>query len=144
MANLSIGVYVHAEPERLKATLASLCVHTRQEHDLLLLADGPDEETAAALLTMSEIAQSNTSEPKGTAACFNRLLSHNAASILILLESGTEVAPGWLDALLVATQMPGLHFAPGQNRPEQHERDDDGAQDSDGRDRHVVLLLSSR
>jgi glycosyltransferase involved in cell wall biosynthesis len=104
MTNISIGVHVHAEPERLKATLASLCVHTRQEHDLLLLADGPDQETAAALLAMSEIAQSNTSEPKGTAACFNRLLRHNAANISVLLESGTEVAPGWLDALLVATQ----------------------------------------
>jgi glycosyltransferase involved in cell wall biosynthesis len=104
MAKISIGVYIHAEPERLKATLASLSVYTRQEHDLLLLADGPDHETSAALLGMSEIAQSNTSEPKGTAACFNRLLRHKAADISILLESGTEVAPGWLEALLVATQ----------------------------------------
>src|SRR5437868_12321284 len=103
MTNISIGVYVHAEPERLKATLASLCVHTPQEHHLVLLADGPDEETAAALLTMSGITQSNTSEPRGTAACFNRLLRQNAG-ISVLLESGTEVAPGWLDALLVATQ----------------------------------------
>jgi glycosyltransferase involved in cell wall biosynthesis len=104
MANISIGVYVHAEPERLRATLASLCAHTRQEHDLLVLADGPDEETTAALLTMSEISQSNTGEPKGAAACFNRLLRHSAANISILLESGTQLAPGWLEALLVATQ----------------------------------------
>ncbi|HME35242.1 MAG TPA: glycosyltransferase [Candidatus Sulfotelmatobacter sp.] len=104
MANISIGVYVHAEPERLKATLASLRAHTEAEHDLLLLGDGPDEETGAALLTMSGISQSNTGEPKGTAACFNRLLRRRSAPIFVLLESGTEVAPGWLEALLVATQ----------------------------------------
>jgi glycosyltransferase involved in cell wall biosynthesis len=103
MATISIGVYVHAEPDRLKATLASLSVHTRQPYDLLLLADGPDEQTAATLAAMLDIPQSNTSEAKGTAACFNRLVRHNTADICILLESGTQVAPGWLDALLTAT-----------------------------------------
>ncbi len=104
MANISIGVYVHAEPERLKATLASLCAYTRQEHDLVLLADGPDEPTAAALLSLGEISQSNTNERKGTAACFNRLLRHRSAPIYILLESGIQVSPGWMESLLAATQ----------------------------------------
>lgn len=104
MANISIGVFVHAEPERLKATLASLCAHTRHEHDLLLLGDGPDQETAAALLAMGAIAQSNTSEARGTAACFNRLLRRGEADVSILLESGIQVAPGWLEALLACTR----------------------------------------
>jgi len=104
MPNIAIGVPVHAEPGRLKTTLAGIAAHTNHDFQLLLLADDPDDETRAALAGMSHIAQSNVDVAKGAAAGFNRLLHHTSADIYIFLESGAQVAPGWLDCLLVASQ----------------------------------------
>ena len=109
MSGIAIGVYVHAEPERLRATLAALQAHTPPGYDLLLLADGPDAETQAALGQMSSLAQSATEAPAGTAACFNRLCARTEADILVLLESGVLVGPGWADALTAALTADAAH-----------------------------------
>ena len=49
MTKVCVGVNVHAEPERLHATLASLRANTRAGVELLLLPDGPDAEPRYAL-----------------------------------------------------------------------------------------------
>src|SRR5208282_679482 len=77
--------------------------------ELLLLPDGPDPPTRAALAGLVYIAQSATDMPRGAAACFNRLASAAAAETLVLLESGTIVAPGWLDRLLGALDADPRH-----------------------------------
>jgi glycosyltransferase involved in cell wall biosynthesis len=72
---------------------------------LVLLPDGPDEQTAAALTSDAELAtieQWGTPEPQGTAACFNRLASRSPAGVIVLLESGALVGPRWLEPLLAA------------------------------------------
>ncbi|HEY3628992.1 MAG TPA: glycosyltransferase [Terracidiphilus sp.] len=104
MPRFLVGIPVHSEPQGLKASLASLAANTLQDFDLLLLGDGPDEETRATLTAMAGIPQSNVDQPRGLAAAFNRLLRHTSAEIYIFLESGAQVAPGWLDCLLQATQ----------------------------------------
>lgn len=104
MPSILIGVHVHAEPDRLKATLESLSTNTRHAFDLLLLPDGPDDETKVALSGLNNVAQSRTDTPKGAAACFNRLLHHSSADLYVLLESGAQVGPGWLDGLMVAVR----------------------------------------
>ena len=43
-----VGVHVHAQPQRLHATLAALRERSPAAQ-LVLLPDGPDEETARAL-----------------------------------------------------------------------------------------------
>jgi hypothetical protein len=43
MTPITLGVHVHAEPERLRATLASIERNTTPDHDFVLLPDGPDE-----------------------------------------------------------------------------------------------------
>jgi hypothetical protein len=43
MTFITLGVHVHAEPERLRATLAGIERNTALDHDLVLLPDGPDE-----------------------------------------------------------------------------------------------------
>ena len=68
----------------------------------MLLGDGPDTATRAALRTLPELSQSSTTESLGVAACFNRLTSLSTAEVLVLLESGVQVGPGWLDHLLAA------------------------------------------
>ena len=97
-----VGVHVHAEPTRLRATLASLEPSLGRGTDLLLLPDGPDRSTAAELARLRQFAQSPSRTPAGPPACFNRLAASSRAEVLVLLESGAQVGPGWLDWLLAA------------------------------------------
>jgi hypothetical protein len=60
MKHVCIGIPVHAEPERLHATLASLQANTSQPVELLLLPDGPDEMTSTALTALRHLPQSGT------------------------------------------------------------------------------------
>jgi glycosyltransferase involved in cell wall biosynthesis len=98
--SIAIGIYIHSEPERLRATLAALREHTPQPHALLLLPDGPDPAARAALARLGDLPQLATAEPRGTATCFNRLAAASDADTLVLLESGALVGPGWLGHLL--------------------------------------------
>lgn len=102
MTNVLVGVHVHEQPEQLLATVASLHAETEPAFELLLLPDGADEETRATLATLADVTQSPTDEPRGAAACFNRLVSSRTAATYVLLESGSLVAPGWLARLLAA------------------------------------------
>ncbi len=102
MKRICIGVSVHAEPERLRATLKYLREYTSMAFDLLLLPDGPDEATKALLNTLRDVPQSATTEPLGTPSCFNRLATSTDTDIVILLESGVLVGPQWLEYLLAA------------------------------------------
>jgi glycosyltransferase involved in cell wall biosynthesis len=96
-----IGIHVEAEPERLKATLAHLRAATAEPVEILLLADGPDVATRRALEAYRDLRCSATDRPLGAAACFNRLLGSDAG-LLIFLEAGALVGPGWLPALRAA------------------------------------------
>ena len=102
MRRIVIGIHVYEEPEGLQATLASVQAKSAHSVDLVLLPDGPDDVTVAALSGLRHIPQSGTSEPLGPPACFNRLASISNAEVLVLLESGAQVGPGWLDALVAA------------------------------------------
>src|SRR5215510_3883271 len=100
MTHVCIGIHIHTEPERLHATLAGLQANTSQPVELLLLPDGPDEMTSTALAALGDLPQSGTAAPLGAPACFNRLAVSTDASVLVLLESGALVGPGWLGYLL--------------------------------------------
>jgi O-antigen biosynthesis protein len=104
MNKICIGIPIHAEAERLQATLASMRANTGGEFQLLLLPDGPDDVTASALAVHRELPQLTTGQPSGGAACFNRLAQFNDADVVLLLESGALVGPDWLDHLLSALQ----------------------------------------
>jgi hypothetical protein len=41
---ISIEIHVHAQPEQLRATLASIQNHTVIDHDLVMLPSGPYDE----------------------------------------------------------------------------------------------------
>jgi glycosyltransferase involved in cell wall biosynthesis len=97
-----IGVHVHSEPEHLDESLAHLEANSPPGVEILLLADGPDAVTRATLARLTQHRQSVTSEPRGAAACFNRLLRESVAEVLIFLESGSLVGPGWLELILAA------------------------------------------
>ncbi|HEV7892154.1 MAG TPA: glycosyltransferase [Pyrinomonadaceae bacterium] len=109
MTKVCVGVNVYAEPASLRATLASLRANTPAGVELLLLPDGPDAETDAALSSLINIPQSGTFEPSGSAACFNRLAAASDADVLVMLESGSLVSPRWLELLLAALEANGQH-----------------------------------
>jgi glycosyltransferase involved in cell wall biosynthesis len=113
MRRITIGIPVYAEPERLRATLASLRAHTPHAHTLLLLPDGPDVPTQKVLATLRDIPQLATTTPCGAAACFNRLVRAGDADVFILLESGAIVGLGWLEHLLIALDADPRHGVAG-------------------------------
>ena len=79
--------------------------NTNRPFELLLLPDGPDQPTAEALRSdpeLSRIAQSATAEPLGTPACFNRLIGHSDADVVVMVESGSVVGPRCIDFLVDA------------------------------------------
>lgn len=109
MTSVAVGVHVHAEPARLRSTLAALRAHTPASVGIVLLADGPDAETAAALRSFKDLPQSSTRAPRGAAACFNRLAAETEAGVVVLLESGALVSPRWLEHLLAALDADPRH-----------------------------------
>ncbi len=84
------------------ATLRGLRAETPSQVEILLLPDGPDAATIAALDELKDFPQSATTEARGAPACFNRLVTSSDANVLVLLESGARVGPGWLSHLLAA------------------------------------------
>lgn len=109
MTRVCVGVHAHEDPRRLALTLEALAAATGP-HELLLLGDGPDAATEAALLAAGA-SVSSTRDPRGGAACFNRLVRESDADVVVLLEAGSLVGPRWLDHLLAALARPGVGLA---------------------------------
>jgi len=97
-----IGVVATVDPAALLATLSSIERNTAPNHGVVLLPDGPAPDMLGVLAGLDHLPQLGTSIPLGGAACLNRLATHSTADILVLLESGALVAPGWLDRMLHA------------------------------------------
>jgi len=103
MTRIAIGVHVHAEPKRLRATLDALAGNTALPYELIVIPDGADAETADALAQLGENVRLLPDDgARGGAACLNRLCLATDAGVLVLLESGCRVGPRWLEHLLAA------------------------------------------
>src|SRR5438128_2809359 len=117
---IRIGIHAHAEPDHLLATLASVRAHTPPDIELVLLPDGPDRATAAAIDThphLQALPRLGTDQPQGPPACFNRLAAFGDAGTVVLLEGGSIVGPEWLTLLQGALDQPGVGLAgPSTNR----------------------------
>jgi GT2 family glycosyltransferase len=115
-----IGIHVHAEPQALAQSVRFVALHTDPHVQIVLLPDGPDNDTRAALETVPELAalpQWGTDAPLGAPACFNRLAANSDTAILVLLESGSLVGPLWLERLEAALCRPECGLAgPSTNR----------------------------
>jgi glycosyltransferase involved in cell wall biosynthesis len=102
MKRVCVGIHVSEAPEQLLATLDSLRRNTDHQLPLVILADGPDRRTQESLRNLNHLTQLSHEQSLGAAACFNRLASTSDADVLVLLESGAQVGPGWLEHLLAA------------------------------------------
>jgi O-antigen biosynthesis protein len=67
---------------------------------------------------LSRSALTSTVQGRWGAACFNRLIAHDDADVVVFLESGSIVTPDWLDQLLEAMQVDSDHglAGPSTNR----------------------------
>jgi glycosyltransferase involved in cell wall biosynthesis len=117
LGDVAIGVYAHADPTRLRRTIETLRAHTPAEVSVVLLPDGPDDATRAAFDTF-DLPQLGTDQPRGTPACFNRLAAETESRVLVLLENGSLVSPGWLEQLLAGLAAASAHgiAGPSTNR----------------------------
>jgi glycosyltransferase involved in cell wall biosynthesis len=101
---VAIGIRARTDPQQLYATLAAVRAHTDLElvARLFVLPDAPDGPMAAALSGLHQVSQLPSGASVGAPACFNRLANSTDEPLLLLLESGSLPAPGWLDRLLQA------------------------------------------
>jgi len=118
VTTIHIGVHVCEDADGLRATLDALAAHTAPPAALILLPDGPEPPLEPALAELRHLPQLATREPRGAAACFNRLVRAGEADLYVLLESGCIVGPGWLEHLLAALAASPSHglAGPSTNR----------------------------
>jgi glycosyltransferase involved in cell wall biosynthesis len=102
MKRVCIGIHVTEQPEYLLASIESVRRNTAGQTELVLLLDGPDRRVRESLRSLSHLVQLSGDQPAGAAACFNRLATYNDADVVVLLESGAQVGPNWLQHLLRA------------------------------------------
>lgn len=105
MQRVLIGIHVYEDPDRLLGTIASVRAHTPPLVPIMLLPDGADDATRAVLSRL-DLPQSAIDKPRGTGAAFNRLAAADDTDVVVLLESGCVVGPGWLERLLRALAHP--------------------------------------
>jgi len=77
---------------------------TPAPHQLWVLGDGADTDTARLLESWPEAFRSCAREARGLAACLNRLAACTRCDTLVLIEEGCIVTSGWLERLLAAFQ----------------------------------------
>lgn len=109
---VTIGIWSYADLHRLENTLVSLRAYTTAPYKLVVLGDGLRAARDGHNMHL------DTDRPLGAAACFNRLIAHDDADVVVFLESGSIVTPRWLDLLLEGLQAdPGHGLAgPSTNR----------------------------
>jgi len=114
---VAVGIAVHAEPARFRATLAAVRRTVPSSVHLLAVPNHPDVATAAALAEAA-VDVLPPARARGGAASFNRLMAGTDAEVCVLLESGCIPGPGWLERLtagLAADPRNGL-AGPSTNR----------------------------
>jgi glycosyltransferase involved in cell wall biosynthesis len=101
MPSIAIGVQVQTGAEQLRATMEALRINTSLPFSLVLFPDDTDD-AARQFLAQLSVPQFPADKPLGGAACLNRLATNTDAEILVFLENGALVGPGWLEHLLAA------------------------------------------
>jgi glycosyltransferase involved in cell wall biosynthesis len=103
MTTLAIGVPVSGDSPGLAATLAALQSQTEYDFQLFLLSDADDKNILTRLAKFGNVFKLTLERSGGGGALrFNRLTRATQSDVVVLLECGAIVGPGWLDQLLAA------------------------------------------
>lgn len=101
MKHVVIGIPVREGPAATAQTVARLRECTR-EVSIILLGDGVDAGTHAALEKLGATRVLAWERTLGGAACFNWLVQLEEADLYVLLENGAMVTPRWLEHIEAA------------------------------------------
>lgn len=106
-SNVDIIICVHNALEDLKRCLDSVIRCTRMPYSLILVDDGSNDETRiyltdlaasqGAMLLRNEVAE-------GYTLAANKALRQSSGAYVLLLNSDTEVTPGWLDRMVACAE----------------------------------------
>jgi GT2 family glycosyltransferase/glycosyltransferase involved in cell wall biosynthesis len=100
----SVVVCVHDATDAVRACLDSLIESRSLPYRIVIVDDASQAECAAMLDTYAEthdfISLHRLQENQGYTAAANFGLAHAQGLFLVLLNSDTEVAPGWMEALV--------------------------------------------
>ena len=97
---IAIGIHLHSDPRRLRATLSSLEPYSARAN-VILLPDAPEPEIEALLRDLERYPRL-TGTVRGAPAAFNRLIGFDDAPVVAFLEAGVVVTAGWLTRLVAA------------------------------------------
>ncbi len=117
MTRVRIGIPVRERSDLVVSTVEDLEAAS-DRLDIVLLIDGADPTTRAAL-SRERVAQVLTwNDARGVATCFNRLIGSGQADVYVLLENGARVGAGWLQHLLTGLAANPCHglAGPSTNR----------------------------
>lgn len=103
-SNVTIGVWVYADPLQLKNTLTSLLKHTPEPYNLILLLDGVDISKSPGLEPFKDITILANEKANGAPFCFNQLITYDQSDVIVFIESGSIVTHSWLERLLKALE----------------------------------------
>jgi glycosyltransferase involved in cell wall biosynthesis len=107
--HVCIGIHATGDLAGVERTLRSLGHGGGQRLSVVVLGDGVDAPTQAAIEAMGGIRASCTGEARGAAACFNRLVEGRDADVFVFIESAAIAGPGWLDGMLAALDADARH-----------------------------------
>jgi len=103
-----IGLHFTGDLAAAERSLRSFAADGTQTLATVVLGDGVDATGLAAAQTLVS-ATSCTPEPRGAAACFNRLVGAHDADVFVFVENGAVAGPGALDAMLGALDADPAH-----------------------------------
>jgi glycosyltransferase involved in cell wall biosynthesis len=111
-----VGIPVRDRPELTRASVEALRA-SGVAAEVVLLANGVSSKTRSELPRAGVTEVVEWAQPRGVAACFNRLVASAEADVYVLLENGARGAAGWLERLLGALEDPKVGLAgPSTNR----------------------------
>lgn len=99
--SVTVGIHHQLQSNQLQQTLTSLMENTKIPIEILVLSDGVGVLQQEEILN-DDLKISSTDNVQGAAACFNRLRCLTKTDVVVFLESGSQLAPGWLECLLEA------------------------------------------
>ena len=145
-----VGIVLHTDVAALHGTLDALAAALGDGDRVVLVPDGPDEATAAALDSderLRALPQWGSATALGNAAAFNRLAAglEKGEAALVFVENGVRPAADALDRLAAALDTPHVGLAgPSTNDAWNDQRAvPDGTGDADGR-RTAAAWLAGR